>query len=423
MRFLAFAFAFLSLTGSAALSSADGQPSKDQPKDSKKASPEEIKRLVGQLGDENFAKREQAQKRLEAIGQPALDILKKAAEASRDAEIRRSAKAIVETLERKASGLLRTLGGHGNRVNGVAIRGDGKRAVSACWDGKLRYWDLEKGKLIREIAGHKSNYINSVALSADGKHALSGSGDRTMRLWDVESGKEIRSFGPHPGPVYDVAFSPDGKKVLSGCADGIARLWDLNTGKMLFELPTQKEGYAWAVAFTPDGKQAVTGGGNTIEGKGAAEASLRLWDLATGKEIRSFFGHTKDVRRVAISADGKQLLSGSFDGTMRLWDLHSGKEIRRFKGPGHFVEAVAFMPDGKRAVCCYGSSSVATIYSGDPRCSLRLWDLASGKEIKEFKGHTAPVLSLAISGDGRFLLSGSADRSMRLWQVPANRPR
>jgi WD40 repeat protein len=104
---------------------------------------------------------------------------------------------------------------------------------------------------------------------------------------------------------------------------------------------------------------------------------------------------------------------------MRLWDLQTGKEIRRFDGPGHFVEAVRFTPDGKRAICSYGPRVIEAVYDDDPRCSLRLWDLATGKELKLFKGHTGPVLSLAISRDGRFLVSGSADNSMVLWQVPS----
>ena len=121
---------------------------------------------------------------------------------------------------------------------------------------------------------------------------------------------------------------------------------------------------------------------------------------------------------MAISPDGKQLLSASFDGTMRLWDLQTGKEIRRFDGPGNFVESVSFTPDGKRAVCSYGPGSAAKVYDEDPRCSLRLWDLASGKELKQIKGHTGPILSLAVSGDGRLLVSGSADGTMRLWEMP-----
>jgi WD40 repeat protein len=411
------AFALCLLAGWTVVSLAEQPPGKDQAKDGKKVSSEEIDRLVKQLGDGNYANRAQARKQLEAIGEPAIASLKKAAESASDPEIRLVAKKIVETFEQKNSGLIHLFGGHGQRVNGVAISADGKRAVSACWDAVIRYWNLKNGELIREMRGHK-NAIMSVALSADGKRILTGSSDRTMRLWEVESGQELRVFQGHPQTVWDVAFSPDGKRALSGCSDGFARLWDLDSGKELLALETFKGGRAWTVAFTANGKQAVTGGGNAFETKGATEASLRLWDLTTGKEIRQFQGHAKDVRCVAISPDGKQLLSGSFDGTMRLWDLDTGKEIRRFDGPGHFVESVAFTADGKRAICSYGPRILDAVYDEDPRCSLRLWDLSTGKELKQFKGHTAPVLSLAISGDSQFLVSGSADQTMRLWQVP-----
>ena len=140
-----------------------------------------------------------------------------------------------------------------------------------------------------------------------------------------------------------------------------------------------------------------------------------LYQRRNGKELRAFEGHTKDVRRVAISPDGKQLLSASFDGSVRLWDLQTGKELKKFDGPGNFVESVAFTPDGKRAVCSYGPGSAEAVYDQDPRVILKLWDLATGKEIKQFKGHGGPVLCLALSRDGSQLLSGSADGTMRLW--------
>jgi WD40 repeat protein len=421
MRSRHLAFALILSFGFTDSAPAD-EPSKELAKDkkeakSKKVTNEDINRLVKELGNDDFDKRAEARKQLEAIGAPAIAILKKAAKDDVDAEVRSAAEAIIEVIERQNSGELRVLGGHGNRVNGVAISADGKRALSASWDGALRLWNLEKGELIREMRGSGNTFM-SVALSADGKRALSGSSDRTMRLWDLETGAELRSFAGNNNTVWDVAFSADGKKALSGCSDGIARLWDVESGKELLALETHKGGRAWTVAFTPDGKQAVTGGGDIFDGNAAGEGSLRLWDLATGKEIRQFKGHAKDVRRVAISPDGKQLLSGSFDGTMRLWDLGTGKELKRFDGPGNFVEAVAFTPDGKRGICSYGPRIVEAVYDDDPRCSLRLWDLTSGKELKQFKGHTGPVLSLAVSGNGRFVVSGSADNTMRLWKMP-----
>jgi WD40 repeat protein len=383
----------------------------------KKATPEEIHKLIEQLGSEKFAKRVEAQKLLEAIGEPAIGTLRKAAESSKDAEIRNTARAIVEAYEREHSGVLRVFKGHGSRVNGVAISSDSKRALSASWDASLRLWNLENGGLLKEMSGH-DNAIMSVTLSGDGKRALTGSSDRTMRLWDLEAGKEVGAPMLHPNTVWDVVFSPDGKKALSACSDGNARLWDLEAARPLLTLESHKGGKTWTVAFTPDGNAAVVGGGSTFEGNNPPRASLRLWDLTTGKEIRQFEGHASDVRRVALSRDGKQLLSGSFDGSMRLWDLQTGKEIRRYEGPGNFVEAVAFTPDGKRAVCAYGPQIVEAVYDADPRCSLRVWDLATARQLHQLKGHSGPVLSFALSGDGQFLVSGSGDNTMRYWRMP-----
>src|SRR5262245_45426220 len=228
MRSIRFALGLL-LSGWVVFSLANAQPAKNQPTEDKKASLEEIRRLVQQLGDDDFDKRTEAKKRLEAIGEQAIGILTKAAESADDAEIRTVAKVIIEGFD-----VLRTFEGHRNRVNGVAISADGKRALSASWDGRLRFWNLENGQLIREMGGPNGSLM-SAALSPDGKRALTGSGDSTMRMWDLETGAELRVFR-HPQTVWDVVFSHDGKKALSGCGDGIARHWDLDSGAELLAL-------------------------------------------------------------------------------------------------------------------------------------------------------------------------------------------
>jgi WD40 repeat protein len=406
MRCLTFAIAACLLAGFAV---AD-EPAKEQTRSAPKISAEEIDRLILQLGDDDATKRIAAKAQLEAGGEPVVVALKKAAEAAEDPEVRKAVKALLEQLDAKARGMLYVFDGHGDRVNGVAITADGKRAVSASWDGKLRYWDLDGHTQIRQIAGAGSRF-NSVALSPDGKRLLSGSGDRKMRLWDLAAGVEVRAFA-HLNEVWDVTFSPDGKTALSACQDGGVRLWDLETGAMLQMLALDAQG--WTAAFTRDGKHALTGNGARA-GNGPV---LRKWDLATGTEVRQFEGHTKDVRHVAVSPDSKQMLSASFDGTVRLWDIATGKELQKYDGPGNFVESVSFTPDGKRAVCCYGPATARAFLDEDPRCSVKLWDLATGNELKQFTGHGGPILSLAISGDGRRLVTGSGDKTMWLWQMP-----
>jgi WD40 repeat protein len=175
--------------------------------------------------------------------------------------------------------------------------------------------------------------------------------------------------------------------------------------------------FAWTAAFTPDAKRAVIGGG-TMSRATKPAGSLRLWDLETGKEVRRFEGHTSAVRHVAVSPDGKQFLSASFDGTMRLWELATGKELKTFDGPGNHVESAAFTPEGKRAVCCYGMVRVGGVGRGVPQFSLKLFELVDGREIKQFQGHGGPILCLAVSADGLRLVSGSGDKTMRLWEMP-----
>src|SRR5690242_1040717 len=174
MRYVPLAIAGWLLSGLAAAAPADEPPGKDQPKEGAKVSAEEIDRLIMQLGDDDRAKRVLARKRLEAIGPPVLDSLKKAAESADDPEVRKAAKTLIAAFGAKASGVLHVFGGHNNRVNGVTISADGKRAVSASWDGTLRYWDLEDRSLIRAMAGHGGSLM-SVTLSPDGKRVLSSS--------------------------------------------------------------------------------------------------------------------------------------------------------------------------------------------------------------------------------------------------------
>ena len=122
--------------------------------------------------------------------------------------------------------------------------------------------------------------------------------------------------------------------------------------------------------------------------------------------MQSFAGHTEEVASVAFSPDGRFALSGSFDKTLRLWDVATGKEIRSFAGHTEEVTSVAFSPDGRFAL------------SGSFDNTLRLWDVKTGKEIRSFGGHTREVQVVAFSPDGRFALSGGGgDKTMRLWDV------
>jgi WD40 repeat protein len=206
---------------------------------------------------------------------------------------------------------------------------------------------------------------------------------------------EVRKFEGHADSVSVVTFSPDGRRALSGSTDGTVRLWDVATGRELTKLQ-EPVGNIVGVAFSPDGRRAIAG---------CYDRTLRLWDLDTGKELKKLQGHTEPANRVVFSPDGRHAASASWDRTVRLWDLDAGTELRRFEGHAAVVFGLAFSPDGRHLI------------SGSWDRTARLWDVATGKELKKFEGHTAEVGDVAYSTDGRRVLTGSNDGTLRLWDV------
>jgi WD40 repeat protein len=376
----------------------------------------EIQRLIDQLGSKDEAARSKAEKRLESIGEPALEFLQQVADSKRDFEVRLRADRVAELIMRSFE--IRRMEGHQNTPMCVAFSPDGTQALSGGWDHSIRLWDLKTGKQLRQLFGHTAT-VWSVAFSSDGHRALSASGtlfgsdnaapsDCTIRLWDVDSGNELRRLEGHTKAVRGAVFLPDGQHVLSGGEDRTLRLWDLESGRELrrFEGHTN---HVLAVAVSPDGRFGLSGSGvEEKDGKGAVgkDNTARLWDLQTGKEVRRFEGHTSLCISVAFSRDGRRILTGSWDETIRLWDVATGKELRRFEGHMAHVEKIAFSPDGRRAL------SVGYDHT------MRLWDVTSGRQLLCYRGHTYDVMGVAYSRDGRRALSSSGDRTVRLWKVP-----
>jgi serine/threonine protein kinase/WD40 repeat protein len=206
---------------------------------------------------------------------------------------------------------LRRFTGHTDRAHFVTFSPDGQRALSASYDKTLRLWDVESGKEIRQFLGH-TDVIHNAAFSPDGGRIVSVSRDGTIRLWDVATGAEIRSFGKKWVHLGGIAMSPDGQQALSTHEDGL-RLWNVETGEEIRRIADAGTGYGPAV-FTPDGRHAVSSG--DIRGK------WLLWDLDTGKEVRSY--HLEWPLRpkgIEVSRDGRLAVCGIFRGSISIWCL------------------------------------------------------------------------------------------------------
>ena len=177
------------------------------------------------------------------------------------------------------------------------------------------------------------------------------------------------------------------------------KLWDVASGK---EIRTFKGHSSWlsSVAFSPDGRHVLSASG---------DQTIKLWDIATGNVVKTFIG---DSHSVTFSPNGRYFLAG--DNILKLWDITSGKVVRTFKGNSTDVKSVAFSPDGRYAL----SGSQQGMYgSGN---EIKLWDVATGKEIRMFDGND-DVNFVAFSPDGRYALSGSSDRTVYLWNVASGK--
>ncbi len=275
-----------------------------------------------------------------------------------------------------------------------AFSPDGKRALSGSSEGTLRLWDVETGRCIGGLEGHKYD-VECVEWSADQRLSLSGGADFTVRLWDVETGHCLRVLEGHTGSVRTVAWSADQRLSLSGGADFTVRLWDVETGHCLRVLEGHT-GSVRTVAWSADQRRALSG---------SDDKTIRLWDVETGHCLRVLEGHTGSVRTVAWSADQRRALSGSDDKTIRLWDVETGHCLRVLEGHTGSVRTVAWSADQRRAL------------SGSDDKTMRLWDVETGHCLCVLEGHRSTVKGVVWSADQRRAFSGDTTNSIQMWDL------
>ncbi|PSB02422.1 trypsin-like peptidase domain-containing protein [Merismopedia glauca] len=205
----------------------------------------------------------------------------------------------------------------------------------------------------------------------------------------------VATLTGHAQSIYGLAYSPDGKTLASGSADRTIKIWDMATGKDLYTL-NGHGGSVYSVAYNPRSQSLASA---------SADKTIKIWDLITGKEIRTLTGHMYSVKSIAYSPDGQNLASGSWDKTIKVWDVATGQQIYTLTGHTNAIDSIAYSPDGK------------TLASGSADKTIKLWDLTTGREIKTLAGHTQAINALAYSPDGKILASGSGDKTIKIWDV------
>jgi WD40 repeat protein len=317
----------------------------------------------------------------------------------------------------------------------VLFAKDGRSFVAAT-DHSIRLFSLDSGEELRRYAGHTST-VQSLAFSRDHSVFASAGGsfryksvdaikknklddgepvDCTLRLWDFESGTQQMVFSGHTHRIWSVAVSDDSKFLVSASADGTVRIWDLQSGKEIRRI-IEGSGSVKAVAVRSDSRQIASGGKDGV---------IRLWDLQ-GNRISEIQSHMRWVECLSLLSNGSQILSGggyvsgesdrlegqASDCKLRLFDVETKRQLREFDHGEEMICSLAVSPDDRWALTGTGSIARPDGCGG----SIQLWELETGRRRAYFDNGKEWVTTVCFSRDGKFALSGDTGHTVKLWRL------
>ncbi|MFL5244805.1 MAG: WD40 repeat domain-containing protein [Gemmataceae bacterium] len=296
-----------------------------------------------------------------------------------------------------------TLKGHSDKIYSLAFGPGDKILASGGWDGSIIIWDLSKRTKIMTLDGH-TDKVSGLVFSADGKILASSSFDKTAKLWDTTTWKIRANITENGSAVHRIALAPDSKALAAPTTAGLIKLWDVPSGKELRELKTHEE-VARCVAYSSDGTILASASAKTVQ----------LWDTATWKEIVKPIS-TGYVESLAFSPDGKTLAIGGYmlipngpnsyreGGFVILWDTTTKEEKGVLEEHDQRVCSMAFHPSGK------------VLATGSADKTIRLWDVANKTELSK-QTQDVLVYCVAFSHDGKLLATPSSDNTVKLWET------
>ena len=272
---------------------------------------------------------------------------------------------------------------------------DGRRVVTASWDGTARVWASDSGEPVTPFLRHHAA-VRSAGFSPQGARLVTASDDGTAVVWDVASGEPVAAPLRHAAAVFCAGFDTSGRHVLTASKDGTAGLWDAATGKPATP-PLRHSGPVNYAEFSRDGRYVVTA---------SSDHTARVWHADSGLAATAPLQHQGEVHRARFSPDGTRIVTASHDGTARIWDPATGQLVSVLTGHHHWVWSAAFSPDGTRIVTASEDGAA------------RVWSVPHGLPVSEPLLHERFLRVAEFSPDGRRIVTAAAEGLARIWELP-----
>lgn len=207
--------------------------------------------------------------------------------------------------------------------------------------------------------------------------------------------RQLHHLEGHSAPVSSVAINQDASLAVTVSTDQTIKVWDVATGQEVRTLAGHT-GPVNSVNFSPDGQRLVSG---------SDDRTVRMWDVASGAEFSILTGHTDRVSSVVFSQDGQTIVSGSGDRTAKLWNATNGQELKTFTNHTAAINGVDLSSNGQRLV------------TGSDDHTIKIWDVSSATVLFTLEEHSAAVTSVAFSPDNTRVVSGSRDQRIGIWNA------